>query len=121
MPNPENLNMNGYFRSNDEATIEAARKGGLKSGEKRKLKAAVRKVLEGAVPEDMTELCRLLEEQGVPQTNDYGIAFAMVVKALSGDKSAADWVRDTAGEKPKDEVEHSGGVVILSGGDQIAD
>ena len=46
---------------------------------------------------------------------------AMTLNALKGDKASADWVRDTSGEKPKDEIEHSGGVVFLSGEDEISD
>ncbi len=87
--------------------------GGKASGETRRLRAAVKRALQGAIPSEMSELRAYLEKSGVDTTNDNGIAFAMVLKALSGDKSAADWVRDTSGEKPKDEVDISGGAVII--------
>lgn len=103
-------------------TVEEQSKGGKASGETRRLKAAVRKALEKCVPEDMTELREVLEKAGVDMTNDNGIAFAMVLKALKGDLSAASWIRDTAGEKPKDELTLGGdSVIIISGDDKIAE
>ena len=121
MANEQNLNKNGYFRTNDEATKEAATKGGIASGESRRRRAAVKRALQGQVPSDMSKLRKYLKKEGVDATNDNGIAFAMVLKALSGDKSAADWVRDTLGEKPKDEIDISGGVVFIEGEDKIRD
>lgn len=97
-------------------------KGGKASGEARRLKAAVRKALEKSIPKDMTELRQALKEAGIDTTNDNGIAFAMVLKALKGDLSAASWIRDTVGEKPKDELTLGGdSVVIISGDDKIAE
>lgn len=70
----------------------------------------------------MTELREILEEAETEATVDNGIAFAMVLKALSGDLSAASWIRDTVGEKPKEELSLGGdAVVIISGDDKIAD
>lgn len=101
---------------------ENARKAGIASGEARRLKSAVKNALEKCIPKDMVELRTILEEAGIDTTNDNGIAFAMVLKALKGDLSAASWVRDTAGEKPKDELTLGGdAVVIISGDDKIAD
>lgn len=103
-------------------TQEEQSEGGKKSGEVRRLKAAVKKALDGKVPEDMQELIKVLENAGVDTTNDNGIAFAVVLKALKGDLSAATWIRDIVGEKPKDELQIGGdGVVIIAGSDKIAD
>ena len=103
-------------------TPEEQSEGGKKSGETRRLKAAVKKALEGKVPEGMSELIQVLENAGVDTTNDNGIAFAVVLKALKGDLSAATWIRDIVGEKPKDELQIEGdGVVIIAGSDKIAD
>lgn len=103
-------------------TVEEQSEGGKNSGKTRRLKAAVKKALEGNVPENMSELIQVLENAGVDTTNDNGIAFAMVLKALKGDISAATWIRDIVGEKPKDELQIEGdGVVIIAGSDKIAD
>ena len=53
----------------------------------------------------------LIEKEG----RDYAAAIGCVViqKAAKGDLSAIGFVRDTIGEKPKEEISLDGGVVIL--------
>lgn len=117
MANEQNLIPGGHKLTHEEQS-----NGGKASGEKRRLRAAVRKILESAMPQDMESIRVQLEAIGITGgTFAEGVAMAMTLNAINGDKPSADWVRDTAGEKPKDEVEHSGGVVILSGDDDIAD
>ena len=97
-------------------------KAGKASGEARRLKAAVRKALEQRIPGNMTELKEVLTEAGIDATNDNGIAYAILLQALKGDISAANWIRDTAGEKPKEELAIGGdSVIIISGDDKIAE
>ena len=117
MANEQNLIPGGHKFTHEELS-----KGGKVSGETRRLRAAVKRVLKISLPNDMEELKETLEKAGIDTTNDNGIAFAMVLKALKGDISAASWIRDTVGEKPKDEVSLGGdAVVIISGDDNIAD
>ena len=117
MANPENLIPGGHTFTQEEAS-----KGGKASGEVRRLRAAVKRVLETSLPNDMGELKEALKNANIDTTNDNGIAFAIVLKALNGDLSAASWIRDTVGEKPKDELSLGGdAVVIISGDDKIAD
>lgn len=117
MANEKNLIPGGH-----KLTLEEQSAGGKASGEKRRLRAAVRKILESAMPQDMESIRAQLEAIGITGgTFAEGVAMAMTLNAINGDKASADWVRDTAGEKPKDEVEHSGGVVFLSGEDDISD
>jgi hypothetical protein len=119
--NEQNLVPFTSEQSHEEA-VENGRKGGIASGEARKLRSAVKRVLNMKLPSDKDELIKELEKAGIDATNDNGIAFAMVLKALQGDTSAAGWVRDTVGEKPKDEVALGGeAVVIISGDENIAD
>ena len=117
MANPENLIPGGHVFTHEEAS-----RGGKVSGEVRKLRAAVKRVLDIKLPREMEELKKALEDAEIDTTNDNGIAFAIVLKALNGDLSAATWLRDTIGEKPKEEVSLGGdAVVIISGDDKIAD
>ena len=117
MANPENLIPGGHTFTQEEAS-----KGGKASGEVRRLRAAVKRVLETSLPNDMEELKEALKNANIDTTNDNGIAFAIVLKALKGDLSAASWIRDTVGEKPKEELSLGGdAVVIISGDDKIAD
>ena len=117
MANEQNLIPGGH-----KLTLEEQSAGGKASGEKRRLRAAVKKILDSPMPDDMEELLGRLNAIGINGgTFAEGVAMAMTLNAMKGDKPSADWVRDTAGEKPKDEIEHSGGVVILSGEDDISD
>lgn len=104
MANPENLAPPGRGFTLDEAS-----RGGQKSAETRRLRAAVRKQLELKVPKSgMEDVQGMLDEMGIPKKGrDYSIAVAaaMVYKAAKGDKQCADWVRDTCGEKPTDKAE----------------
>lgn len=115
MEREENLIPQSHLLSNEERS-----KGGKKSGETRRLKRAVKRALQGKVPGTMTELIEVLNDAGIDTTNDNGIAFAIVLKALKGDLSAANWIRDMIGEKPKEEM-HLGAdsVVIISGDDKL--
>lgn len=87
------------FRSKSEAR-ERGRKGGIASGEARRLKKSIR-----------DRLVMLLETKcdgGI--TNADAIAMAIMEKAKRGDVQAFATLRDTVGEKPVDRanVEHSG-------------
>ena len=117
MANEQNLIPGGHIPSKEEAS-----KGGKKSGETRRLQAAVKKALMSAVKDE--EIKEIFDKFGIEEgSKDYATAIACVgvLKAAKGDISWAGFIRDTAGEKPKDEVDISGGVVILSGDDDIAD
>jgi hypothetical protein len=115
--NEQNLIPGGHIPSKEEAS-----KGGKKSAETRRLKGAIKKALESSVNDD--EIKEIFEKFGIEEgSKDYAaaIACAGVLKAAKGDLSWASFIRDTIGEKPKDEIEHSGGVVILCGDDDIVD
>lgn len=86
---------------------EIAKSGGVASGEARRKKKLMREIaqamLNGALPESM------LNEYGLEPgtTGGTAIMLAQIGKALTGDTRAAEFVRDTAGEKPVQEVESS--------------
>lgn len=86
-------------RTKSEAS-ERGRKGGIASGESRRLKKSIR-----------DRLIMLLEAKGDDGiTNADAIAMAITEKAKRGDVQAFATLRDTVGEKPVDRanVEHSG-------------
>lgn len=90
-------------------TAEEHSAGGKKSGEVRRLRAAVRKQLATKVPKKgMEDVHALMNEMGISKKDrnySVAVAAAMVYKAAKGDKQCADWVRDTCGEKPTDKAE----------------
>lgn len=70
----------------------------------------------------MVELREALLKAGVDTTNYNGIAFAMVLKALKGDLSAANWIKDAAVKRSKEEAKQlKDAVVIISGDDKLAE
>lgn len=86
-------------RTKEEAK-ERGRRGGLASGKVRAEKKSFKAMLEALIDVPMEDL-----EAVSPRL---AICKSMILKAASGDKPAADWVRDTIGEKPTDKQEVSG-------------
>ena len=120
MANEQNLIPGVHKLTHEEQSL-----GGKRSGEAKRLKAAVKRALAGKIPKDVSgldELRKAIQDEGIDINNDNGIAYAMVIEALKGNTTAASWVRDIIGEKPKDELQIGGdAVVIISGSDKIAD
>ena len=107
MPNEKNLIPNSE-RSPDELR-EMARRGGQASGaarrRKRDMKNAARMIL--SLPAD-EQVSTLLSQLGIPeedQTMQVAILAAMAMKARSGDVRASEFLRDTAGENPRQKLE----------------
>lgn len=113
MANEQNLIPFTSEQSREEAA-ENGRKGGIESGKTRRLQGAIRKALEAKATS--AELNELFDEFGVDKNSrDYATAIGCVViqKAVKGDLSAMSFIRDTIGEKPKEEISLDGGVVIV--------
>lgn len=94
--NPENL-ISLADRTTDEQR-EIARMGGIRSGEVRRERKAIRTALE----ECLAIEC---EFEGVEASNVEHIAAAMVRKAREGDVRAFVEVRNSVGEKPAERIE----------------
>ena len=109
MANEQNLIPGGH-----KFTLEEASKGGKKSGEVRRMQSAIIKALDSKVTDE--QLFELFEQFGIKKGDrrySSAIACAVVKKAAGGDLSAMSFIRDTIGEKPKDEISVDGGVVIV--------
>ncbi|MBE6441856.1 MAG: hypothetical protein E7022_05920 [Desulfovibrio desulfuricans] len=88
--NPDKLRP---VRTKQEAS-ERGRSGGKKSGQARREKADLRRLLE-----------ILLETKRGDTTTAEGITAALVDRALSGDVKAFETIRDTIGQKPVEKRE----------------
>lgn len=92
-----------------QLTVEDQKKGGKKSGEVRSLRATVRKQLDMKVPKKgMSDVHELMDEMGLPKgsrTYNEAITAAILHKAVKGNIAAAQYIRDTVGEKPTDKME----------------
>ena len=88
------MNENNLIPMNErtkEEQREIARMGGIASGEARKRKKTLKE-----------ELIALLETNN----NNNKISVALLQKALNGDIQAFTTIRDTIGEKPREEVKN---------------
>lgn len=107
MAHKGNINNLKPVRSKEEAT-ERGRKGGIRSGEVRMAKKLMKDVLIDLLNlplknEKIDEFNSLLEIKGKNITAQQAIGVAMIKKAMSGDVPAAVFVRDTSGNKPKED------------------
>ncbi len=100
MANEQNLKPGAH-----KLTQEELSKGGKKSGETRRLQSAMKKALEKKVINP--DLIFLFEEFGIKKGDrNYAQAIAcnLVDKAARGNLDAIALLRDSIGEKPKDEI-----------------
>lgn len=104
-----------YLKTFDKLPPEEQKKiasmGGKKSGEVRRKKKAMREIASLFGNEDAPApvIARLVQagllEYGESCSMDEALLLAQYSKALAGNTKAAEFVRDTAGQKPKDSVE----------------
>ena len=94
-----------------EEQKEIARMGGIASGKARRRKRAMKDIItmfgkEDAPPKVVAKLIQLgMLEKGETCTMDEALILAQYGKALLGNTRAAEFVRDTNGQKPKEKVE----------------
>ena len=95
-----------------EEQREIARKGGIASGKARREKKAMRETLEALLSMPMKNGKSVNVEtvknfaalKGKNITVQEAMTIAMIQKAMKGSVQAAEWVRDTAGQKPVDNM-----------------
>ena len=95
------------FRSGSEAA-ESGRAGGIASGKARREKKALRETLEDllAMPmktgkkDELEKIKCIAAIKGKNITMQEAIMLAMLQKAAKGDVRAAEYIRDTIGQKP---------------------
>ncbi len=93
-------------RSPAEARANGA-KGGVKSGESRRKRKTFRESLLTilSMPVDDPAVAEALKTLGLPDDFQSAIDLAQATKARKGDTDAARFIRDTVGEKPREELE----------------
>ena len=87
---------------------EIARKGGKASGKARREKQNFQKAAQAILESDFYN-----KEQGRVLTGYEAIALKMFVKALEGNSKAAEFLRDTAGESPKNYPAQLGNAPVI--------
>ena len=110
-----------------EERRENGRKGGIASGEAKRKKKAMKERLEillelplkSGRETDLESIKNFAALKGKNITVQDAMMLAQIQKALKGDTTAAAFIRDTAGEKPTEQLEHSGS--IDTGTEMLAD
>lgn len=117
MANEQNLDHFTSEQSREEA-VKNGRKGGVASAQARREKKAMKKTLETllAMPlkngrsADIDTVKSIAALNGKNITVQEAILLAQIKKAVKGDTKAAEYIRDTSGNKLKEEVALSGGI-----------
>lgn len=97
-----------------EERVEIARMGGIASGESRRRSASLREAAQRILKKDKLtctpdEVLEELRAAGMENaTSAEAITISALIRALRGDVEAMRFIRDTAGEGPKNRVELSG-------------
>lgn len=113
MANEQNLKPFTSEQNREEAA-KNGHKGGIESGKTRRLQGAIKRALESKA--SSAEFEKLFNEFDIEKdSRDYASAIGCVViqKAAKGDLAAITLVRDTIGEKPAEDINLNGGVVIV--------
>jgi hypothetical protein len=114
MANEQNL-IPGNQPGGHTLTQEEQSAGGKASGRKRRLQGAIERALDCKAPdEDFGDLFRRFGIQDdESKTFASAMACALVNKAAQGNLDAIAMTRDTIGEKPSEDINLNGGVVIV--------
>ena len=116
MKGGETMPIEGYpnLVSNDERTPEQlreqTRKAGVASGESRRRKRTIAEVARAILdsPEMDPDTLALLQSIGLDGTKRDTMTLAQIIRATKGDPDSFRLIRDTIGEKPREELEIGG-------------
>ena len=113
-----------------EWRAENGRKGGIASGEAKRKKAEMKETLKTilAMPlnkkkcYDIEEIETFAQLKGKTVDVETAILLKQVQRALAGDLPSAEFIRDTSGQKPTNDVNIEGALpVFFSGEDELED
>lgn len=113
-----------------EELRENGRKGGIKSGEAKRKKKQMQNTLDillgmplnGKKCYDVEEIQNFAQLKGKNVTVETAILIKQIQRALSGDLPSAEFIRDTSGQKPTNNVDVSGALpVVISGEGDLED
>lgn len=107
-----------FNRMSPERRAECGRMGGLKSGESKRKKKAMREnlamllsmPLKYGARDDVEDIQSYADLKGKNITVEDAIMVAQIQKAMKGDTTAATFLRDTSGNKPREGIDLNGSV-----------
>lgn len=109
MANADNLKGKGFDSRSTDEVRDIARKGGVNSGasrrRKRTMKSGAKLLLDMPASKAITQKLKLLGIDEDDATYQMGVMVAMLQQALDGNVKAAQFLRELAGEDPKQEMQ----------------
>ena len=113
-----------------EERAENGRKGGIASGEAKRKKKRMRETLDVLLQMPLTQKkCYDIDEiqsfaqlKGKNISVEAAILIKQLQRALAGDLASAEFIRDTSGQAPKNDISISGTLpVVISGDEELED
>ena len=111
-----------------EEKAENGRKGGIASGIAKRKKKAMKETLEILLGMPLNgkkchdDIQSFAQLKGKNVTVETAIVIKQIQRALSGDLPSAEFIRDTSGQKPTNDLNVSGALpVVISGEDALED
>lgn len=125
--NPEQLN--SFNKMTPEQRRELGRQGGIKSGETKRRKKAMKDILgvlldmpiKPGKAADMEAIKNFAALKGKNITVSEAILIAQLQKALQGNVQSAEFIRDTSGQKPVEDINMTGSLDMVQIIDDIPD
>ena len=112
---------NQFSKMTPEERAEYGRQGGIKSGETKRRKKAMKETLEvllsmpmkNGKTSDVETIKNFAALKGKNINVQEAMIIAMIQRAMKGDVKAAEWLRDTSGQKPTDNMNVIGAVPVV--------
>lgn len=113
-----------------EELRENGRKGGIASGVAKRKKAVMKETLEMLLTmplqdkkcHDVKDIQSFAQLKGKNVTVEAAIMIKQIQRALAGDLPSAEFIRDTSGQKPTNDLNVTGALpVIISGEEELED
>ena len=112
MANNDNLKPFDSNQSREEAK-KNGRKGGIKSGEAKRRRKTMREMLDYLLEKELTN------KNGEKATTLEAMMASMIKQSISGNVRACEFIRDTIGQKPTDNLNvEAKGINIVVGSDE---
>ena len=110
MPQEGYPNLIGPGDRTPDERRDSAVKAGIASGESRRKRKTIAEVAKAILdsPEHDPETLAMLQEIGLDGTKRDTMTLAQILRAIKGDPDSFRLIRDTIGEKPRDELEIGG-------------
>lgn len=118
-----------FSRMTPEQRAELGRQGGIRSGEVKRQKKALKETLDVLLSmpmkngkyADIEAIKNFAALKGKNISVQEAMVIAMLQRAMKGDVKAAEWIRDTAGQKPTDKVQTEIVLPVFGGEEELED